>query len=62
MPVYGLLSSKNQISVVSQHGSALDLVRGGELQLSQTLATFNIPFFSQITIEKFIQTLYLTTN
>ena len=56
---YGLLSSKNQNFLVSQHGSALDSLWGGELQAPQTPAAFNTPFFSRITIEKLIQTLNL---
>ena len=56
-PVYDLLSSKNRIFLVLQHGSALDPLRGGESQLPQTPAAFNTPFFSRITIENLIQSL-----
>ena len=55
--VYDLLSGKNWIFLVPQHGSALDMLRGEESQVPQTPAAFNTPFFSRITIEKLIQTL-----
>ena len=51
MPVYGLLSSKNQFFLVPQHSPALDLLWGGELQLHQTLAAFNTPFFHESLLE-----------
>ena len=48
---------ENQIFMVPQHSSALDLQRGGKSQLLQIPAAFITPFFSQITIEKLTQTL-----
>ena len=58
-PFYNLLSSfqENRIFLVPQHGSALDLQWGGKSQLLQIPAAFITSFFSQITIEKLIQTL-----
>ena len=44
-PVYGLSSSKNQISLIRQHGSVLDPLQGEESQLPQNPAAFNTPFF-----------------
>ena len=46
-PVYGLLRNKNQIFLVLQNGSTLDLLQGEELQLLQTPATFITPFFHE---------------
>ena len=57
-PVYGLLSIRIWIFLVSQYGSALDPLQGGESQLPQNPAVFSTPFFSQITIEKLISTLH----
>ena len=53
----GLLNSKNRIFLVPQHEPALDPLRREELQLPQTPAAFDTPFFSRITIGKLIQTL-----
>ena len=39
-PVYGLLSSKNQMFLVPKHCSVLNPLRGGESQLSQTPAVY----------------------
>ena len=44
---YGLLSSKNQIFLVSQQGTSLDLQQGGESELPQTQVAFNTPFFHE---------------
>ena len=46
-PVYGLLRNKNQIFLVLQNGSTLDLLQGEELQLLQTPAAFITPFFHE---------------
>ena len=46
-PVYALLRNKNQIFLVLQNGSTLDLLQGEELQLLQTPAAFITPFFHE---------------
>ena len=42
---------KIEFSWFPQHGSALDLLWGGESQLPQAPALFKAPFFKWITIE-----------
>ena len=51
----GFFRNKNRIFLVPQHGSALDLLWGGESQLPQTPVAFKFALFSVI-IEQLIQT------